>query len=144
MKITTRYVTPNKPTPAGKARHKKTASVPRKPLKYFRSIDIVYATLFFGFILFSTLRFDSKQNEAEFIKSLGVVQSVTEYDRAFGTMSVTTDKTHFITNRQTGLMKGDDVTLEKLFSGKYQLCVTGKENCVEIKKNLALTIRPPA
>ncbi|MBQ0600879.1 hypothetical protein J7S78_13860 [Klebsiella oxytoca] len=143
MKITTRYVTPNKPTPAGKEKHKKTASSPRKPLKYFRSIDFVYATIFFGFILFSTLRFDSKQNEAEISQSLGVVQSVTEYDRAFGTMSVTTDKTHFITNRQVGLMKGDVVTLEKLFSGKYQLCVVGKENCVEIKKNVALAIRPP-
>ncbi|HCL5581105.1 TPA: hypothetical protein N2N40_002533 [Citrobacter freundii] len=144
MKITTRYVTQNKPTPAGKETHKKPASLPRKSLKYFRSMDFVYATLFFGFILFSTLRFDSKQNEAEISQPLGVVQLVTEHDRALGTMSVTTDKTHFITSRKNGLAKGDDVTLEKLFSGKYQLCVTGKEKCAEIEKNLALAIRPPA
>lgn len=144
MKITTRYVTPDKPTQAGKAKYNKTASAPRKPLKYFRPIDFVYATFFFGFILLCTLRFDNKQNEAEISQSLGVVLSVTEYDRALGLMSITTDNNQFITSRKASLMKGDAVMLQKLFSGKYQLCVVGKDNCVEIKKNLALAIRPSA
>lgn len=144
MKITTRYVTPNKPTQAGKGKPKKTASTPQKSLKYFRAIDFVYAALFLGFILFSAFRFDSKQNEAAISQPLGIVQSVTEYDRAFGTMSVTTDKTHFISIRNVGLMEGDEVRLEKLFSGEYQLCVSGKESCVKIPKNFALAIRPSA
>lgn len=144
MKITTRYVTPNKQTQAGAGEHKKKAFSPRKPLKYFRSIDYFYAFLFFGFILLSTLRFESKQKEVEISQSLGVVKSVTEYDRAFGTVFITTNKMHFITSMQSGLVKGDDVTLQKLISGKYQLCVTGKEKCVGIDKNLALAIRPSA
>lgn len=142
MKATKRYETHHNHRKTTKDKPNKKTVIRENTLKTFCSKEPIYALFFYGFILICTVLFIHKQNEPVIKQSLGVVESVTEYSRAQGIMLITTDRSKFFSPRQVGLIVGDNVILEKLYSGKNTLCVTRKKNCVEISKTFFLSIRP--
>ncbi|PHM72333.1 hypothetical protein [Xenorhabdus sp. KJ12.1] len=142
MKTTRQYVMTNKNKPSGTHTIKQSSSVSRKSIKYFRSMDYLYAAIFFSFIFFSVIRFNYKQKEIEETYNIGTIQSISVSNRAFGEISVKTDKTSFLISRRAGLVEGNEVKILKLVSGKYLICADSEEKCFEIDKNSALTIRP--
>nr|WP_282562035.1 hypothetical protein [Providencia rettgeri] len=140
MKTTVRYVSKKKPEPPGNKRPVPRAA--RKPLKYFSKSEYLYAVLFFGFIIFATMRFYNKQAEVETTEPLGRVVSIDSNSRDFSTMVITTNTTHFLVPRPTVFSIGSDLSLQKLVAGDYQVCVDGKEICTKVEKREYLAIRP--
>ena len=134
MKTTVRYVTEKKPEPPGQKKPVRRAD--RKPLKYFSKSEYLYAVLFFGFIIFSAMRFNDKQAEVETSEPLGRVVSIDSNSRDFGTKANTT---YFVESSPTDLPVASEV---KLVAGDYLLCVEGKESCTKVEKREHQAIRP--
>lgn len=147
MKISRNYPPEQSPSQHRRGIKARNAPAPRKILKYFRTTDYFYAVVFFGFIIYATLNFERKLNEVDNSYELGKVTDISyssqsEIATALGGIRVTTDKMRFSTDLGILLKEGDDVSLQKMSSGKYRLCASERDYCAEIENNIALAIRP--